>query len=168
MRRRALAVGAAVAAGSALAGAWWAHHRSGLSQAEQRLWASSFGTPDGKMLALAGFRGRSLVLNFWASWCAPCVREMPSLDRFQREFAGAGWQVVGLAIDRLEAVRAFLAHTPVGFPIGLAGLDGAEFAREFGNARGGLPFTAVFARSGRQIAQHLGETHYEQLVAWTR
>jgi thiol-disulfide isomerase/thioredoxin len=168
MQRRSVALGAVVALGSALAGAWWATRRGRPSQAEQRLWAARFATPEGATLAMDAFRGRPLVLNFWASWCAPCVREMPALDRFQREFASAGWQVVGLAIDRAEPVKAFLARTPVAFPIGLAGLEGAELARELGNDRGGLPFTAVFERGGRQVEQHLGETRFEQLAAWAR
>jgi thiol-disulfide isomerase/thioredoxin len=164
--RRRLVLGAVAAA--ALAGGYWASRRGAMTQDEQRLWASQFAALDGSKLVLAAFRGRPLVLNFWATWCAPCVREMPTLDRFQREFAAAGWQVVGLAIDRAEAVKEFLARTPVGFPIGLAGIDGADLARALGNDRGGLPFTAVFDAEGRQVERHLGETHYEQLRAWAR
>jgi len=166
-RRRRLVLGA-VAVASAAAGGWWASRRDAPSDAEQRLWAAQFATPDGGTLSLAAFHGRPLVLNFWATWCAPCVREMPTLDRFRREFAPAGWQVIGLAIDRADAVKDFLKRTPVGFPIGLAGLEGADLARDFGNDRGGLPFTAVFDARGRQVERHLGETHYEQLLAWAR
>ena len=165
--RRRLVLGA-VAAASAAAGGYWASRRASPSDAEQRLWAARFATPEGGTLALAAFHGRPLVLNFWATWCAPCVREMPTLDRFRREFASTGWQVIGLAIDRADAVQEFLKRTPVGFPIGLAGLEGAELARDFGNDRGGLPFTAVFDARGRQVERHLGETHYEQLLGWTR
>jgi thiol-disulfide isomerase/thioredoxin len=165
--RRRLVLGA-VAAASAAAGGYWASRRASPTDAEQRLWAAQFATPEGGTLALAAFHGRPLVLNFWATWCAPCVREMPTLDRFRREFASTGWQVIGLAIDRADAVKEFLKRTPVGFPIGLAGLEGADLARDFGNDRGGLPFTAVFDARGRQVERHLGETHYEQLLGWTR
>lgn len=165
MRRRTLAFGGAAVA-AALAGAWWATRQAGPSEVERRLWTLTFATPGGGSLALAGFRGRPLVLNFWATWCAPCVREMPTLDRFHRQYGARGWQVVGLAIDRADAVKEFLARTPVGFPVGLAGLEGADLARQLGNDRGGLPFTAVFDGSGRQVERHLGETHYEQLVHW--
>ena len=165
--RRRLLLGA-VAVASAAAGGRWASRRDAPSDAEQRLWAAQFATPDGGTLALAAFHGRPLVLNFWATWCAPCVREMPTLDRFQRQFAAAGWQVIGLAIDRADAVKDFLKRTPVGFPIGLAGLEGADLARAFGNDRGGLPFTAIFDARGRQVERHLGETHYEQLLGWAR
>ena len=165
--RRRLLLGA-VALASAAAGGYWASRRTSPTDAERRLWAAQFATPDGGSLVLASFHGRPLVLNFWATWCAPCVREMPTLDRFQRQFGAAGWQVVGLAIDRADAVKDFLKRTPVGFPIGLAGLEGADLARDFGNDRGGLPFTAVFDARGRQVERHLGETRYEQLVGWTR
>jgi thiol-disulfide isomerase/thioredoxin len=165
--RRGLLIGA-VAAGSALAGGWWATRRSAAAALEQRLWSSSFVKPDGGSLAMASLRGRPLVLNFWAAWCAPCIREMPTLDRFRQAYAPVGWEVLGLAIDRPEAVTAFLAKRPVGFPIALAGIEGAELARELGNEQGGLPFTAVFDANGRHIHSHLGETHYEQLVAFAR
>jgi thiol-disulfide isomerase/thioredoxin len=165
MRRRSLVLGA-VAAASALAGGWWAQRREAPSAAEARLWAARFATLDGGELALASLRGRPLVLNFWASWCAPCVREMPALDRFRREFPG--WQVLGLAIDRAEAVREFLARTPVGFPIALAGIEGTQLARELGNEQGGLPFTALFDARGHKLREHLGETRFEQLADWAR
>ena len=102
MRRRLLLGG--VAASAALAGlgaAWW---RSRPPPAAE-LWALRLPRPEGGELAFADWRGRNLVVNFWATWCAPCIRELPQLDRFQRDFAGRGWQVVGIAVDRPDAVR---------------------------------------------------------------
>ena len=104
--------------------------------------------PDGGELALGSLRGRPLVLNFWATWCPPCVEEMPMLDRFQREQQRGGWQVVGLAVDSAAPVREFLARHPVGFPIGLAGMQGVELSRALGNTRGALPFSVVFDARG--------------------
>ncbi|MGA0610403.1 TlpA disulfide reductase family protein [Caldimonas sp. KR1-144] len=171
--RRRLALAAAVAALAASGGAWLGWRRStpqaAAPVAAEAWWSQQFDTPAGAApLVAASLRGKPLVLNFWASWCAPCVREMPALDRFHREFGPRGWQVVGLAIDGPTPVREFLAKTPVGFPIGLAGLTGTELVRALGNAQGGLPFTVVFDASGRIVHQKLGETSFDELAAVAR
>jgi thiol-disulfide isomerase/thioredoxin len=165
-RRWALAAGVAVLA--AAGGAWLGWRRTTPTVgAADALWPQQFDTPHGGApLVAASLRGKPLVLNFWASWCAPCVREMPALDRFHREFAPRGWQVVGLAIDGPTPVREFLAKTPVGFPIGLAGLSGTELVRALGNAQGGLPFTVVIDATGRIVHQKLGETSFDELAGW--
>jgi thiol-disulfide isomerase/thioredoxin len=125
-----------------------------------------FPTPDGGELALADFRGRPLLLNFWATWCPPCVKEMPLLDQFHRTHQAAGWQVLGLAVDSPTPVRQFLARVPVGFAIGLAGFDGTELSRRLGNESGALPFTVVFGKEGRVLHRKLGEVTPEELAAW--
>ena len=122
--------------------------------------------PGGQPLVMAQLRGRPLVLNFWATWCPPCVEEMPLLDRFARERAASGWQVVGVAVDGPTPVREFLQRQPVGFPVGLAGFGGADLARSLGNAGGALPFTVVLAADGRVVARKMGEAHAEDLAAW--
>jgi thiol-disulfide isomerase/thioredoxin len=130
------------------------------------LWALRLQRPEGGELVLASLRGKPLVINFWATWCPPCVREMPALNRFHQAFGPKGWQVVGLAIDGPTPVRAFLAKTPVGFPIGLAGLDGTELVRGLGNPNGGLPFTVVLGADGRVLQRKLGETSDDELAGW--
>jgi thiol-disulfide isomerase/thioredoxin len=130
------------------------------------VWQARFQQPDGQTLSLATLRGAPLVINFWATWCAPCVKEMPELDRFARQFAGRGVRVVGLAIDQAEPVQAFLARSPVSYAIGLAGFAGSELSRNLGNASGSLPFTAVFDRQGRLVQRKLGETRYDELSQW--
>lgn len=168
--RRRLALAAGVAALAGAGGAWLGWRRTTPSGGSaDALWAQQFDTPSGGAPLLAqALRGKPLVLNFWASWCAPCVREMPALDRFYREFAPRGWQVVGLAIDGPTPVREFLAKTPVSFPIGLAGLTGTELVRALGNAQGGLPFTVVIDASGHIVQQKLGETSFDELAGWAR
>ena len=135
-------------------------------QAQQALWALRLERPEGGELEFAGLRGRPLVVNFWATWCPPCVHELPELDRFHAEHAPRGWQVVGIAIDSPSAVREFLARRPLRFPIGLAGLAGTELARQLGNSAGGLPFTVVLDGAGELIQRKLGATTYAELAGW--
>ena len=170
--RRGWFLAAGVAAAAAAAGVGWALWRQRAAAAPPgvtaELWAASFDTPDGQRLALAPLRGQPLVLNFWATWCPPCVREMPALDRFARDFASQGWHVVGLAADSAEPVRNFLARAPVSYAIGLTGFAGIELSQRLGNSSGGLPFTLVFGRDGSLLQRRMGETSYEQLAGWAK
>lgn len=168
MNRRALFAATGLAAGAAGIGLSWWQSRPDPPPPGSQLWARRFARPEGGELVMAQLRGRPLVLNFWATWCPPCVREMPQLSRFAREFGPAGWQVVGLAAETAEPVRRFLQNLVVDFPIGLAGVQAIELSRELGNAQGALPFTAVFDASGRKVQQRLGETHFEELARWAR
>lgn len=169
MKRRALFVGSGVAAAAAGLGlSWWQARPTGQGTSGQDLWALRFARPEGGDLVMARLRGRPLVLNFWATWCPPCIREMPQLSRFAREFGPAGWQVVGLAAEPAEPVRRFLQTLPIDFPVGLAGAQALDLSRELGNPQGALPFTAVFDASGRKVRQRLGETHFEELAEWAR
>ena len=169
MNRRQLNVAALAAVGvAAAAGGFWIRQRKEGAPADDPLWSAKFETPAGTPLAMSSFYGKPLVLNFWATWCAPCVKEMPQLDRFHREYAAQGWQVLGLAIDNANAVKGFLAKLPVAFPIALAGMEGADLGRTLGNLQGGLPFTAVFDSKGAAVHHKSGETSYEELVGWVR
>ncbi|MBP6777173.1 MAG: TlpA family protein disulfide reductase [Piscinibacter sp.] len=130
------------------------------------IWNLSFPTPGGRELAMSAFRGRPLVLNFWATWCAPCIEEMPLLDAFAREQRGAGWNVVGLALDGAAPVQEFLRRTPVGFAIGLAQGQGVRLSRSLGNTRGALPFSIAFNIQGEAFARKLGALNAQELSAW--
>ncbi len=131
-------------------------------------WAQQFDTPTGGSLNLASLKGKPVLLNFWATWCPPCVKEMPELDRFHTEFAPKGWQVLGLAIDGPTPVKEFLAKVHVGFGIGLAGFGGTELAQALGNAAGGLPFSLLIDAQGRVRHRKMGATHFDELAGWAR
>lgn len=168
-RRTTLYAGVAAAAAAAGAGlAWWRLQPGAASPEAEALWSLSFERPGGGALAMSTLRGQPLVLNFWATWCPPCVKELPQIDRFHREFSAAGWRVVGLAVDGLAPVQTFLARQPLGFDIGLAGIAGTDLTRQLGNTAGALPFTVVFGRDGRVMHRKLGETSYEELAGWAR
>lgn len=167
MRRRvALAAGvAATAAAAGVGSAWW-HLRLAAPSAANELWPLHFETPQGGSIELASLRGKPLLLNFWATWCPPCVREMPLLDRFSREQRTRGWQVLGLAIDNRDPVLEFLSRRPVGYPIGLAGVDGVGLARKLGNMQGALPFSVIFDRAGTIVDRKLGAIQTEDFARW--
>jgi thiol-disulfide isomerase/thioredoxin len=165
MKRRDWLRGGAGIVAAAFGPRWSA---AGEEQGLDFLWQASFARPDGPELAMASLRGTPLVLNFWGTWCAPCVREMPELDRFQREFGPQGWRVVGLAVDNPTAVRQFLARTPVSYTIALAGLDGSALARRLGNEEGGLPYTVVIDRRGAVARRKRGPTSHGELAGWAR
>lgn len=167
-RRRFLYASVAAAAAACGAGwAWWKFQPHDAEQgAEQALWTQSFQTPDGAALAMQSFQGKPLLLNFWATWCPPCIAELPLLDGFFRENSAKGWQVVGLAVDQPSAVRTFLGRAPVNFPVGMAGLGGTDLARSLGNLTGGLPFTVLFGADGRVLHRKMGQITEQDLQKW--
>jgi len=170
-RRRLLYGGVAVAAAVAgLGGAWWRERGSGAKgeALDAAFWTQRFERPEGGELVFADLRGKPLLLNFWATWCPPCVEEMPMIDRFFRENGANGWQVVGLAIDQPSAVRKFLQKMPVSYPTGLAGLQGTELVKSLGNTAGGLPFTLVLSGAGTVAARKMGKLESADLDAWRR
>jgi thiol-disulfide isomerase/thioredoxin len=169
MKRRIIAgAGIAIVAAGAGAGLAFWRGKADRSSAESLFWQMVLERPDGSSLATASLRGQPLLLNFWATWCAPCLREMPLLDRFHREQRGHGWQVLGLAIDGAEPVREYLARLPIQFPIVLGGLGGVELTRGLGNSNANLPFSAIFDRSGHVLDTKLGAVEPADLERWRR
>ena len=169
MQRRRLMAAVAASAGLAGAGlAWWNYRPApALAAAEEALWRLRFDTPSGSQLDMQAFRGRPLLLNFWATWCPPCVEELPLVDRFFKDHAVNGWQVVGLAVDQLPAVQGFLQKTPVSFPVGMAGLGGTELGRSLGNLSGGLPFTVLLGVTGAVLHRKMGKLSAADLQVWS-
>jgi thiol-disulfide isomerase/thioredoxin len=167
--QRRLLLGA-TAAGAALLGvgaAWWRSRTPDAASAPepvQGFWAMAWDTPEGGSLSMQSLQGRPLLLNFWATWCAPGVEELPLLNDFYRQNRANGWQVLGLAVDKLAPVQGFLKKMPLDFPVGMAGLMGAELGRGLGNAAGGLPFTIVLGANGAVLYRKMGRLHAEDLA----
>ena len=159
-----------VGVGAALAGAaaaWWKWRlETSEGGVVADFWTMTFQTPNGSTLAMRTLRGKPLLVNLWATWCPPCVEEMPLLDGFFRQSSSTNWQVLGLAIDQPGAVRAFLQRTPVSYPIGLAGVGGTELTKAFGNASGGLPFSVVIGSSGAVLQRRIGRLAAADLARW--
>jgi len=122
---------------------------------------------DGNIVELASIApGRPLLVNVWASWCQPCIEEMPELQRFAQSQGEDGVQVVGLALDDADSVRAFLRHVPVAYPILLDTPGPADASVTLGNTRGLLPYTVVLDTRGRIAGQHLGPFKAGAIDAW--
>jgi thiol-disulfide isomerase/thioredoxin len=170
-RRWLLGATAASAATVGLGLAWWQLPTPGVPVPEspvEGFWAMQWETPQGSRVTMASFRERPLLINFWATWCAPCVEELPLINNFYRENNGKGWQVLALAIDGLAPVQSFLKKMPLDFPVGMAGAGGTQLGRGLGNQAGGLPFSVVLSGNGLVVQRKLGRVTPADLTAWLR
>lgn len=112
---------------------------------------------------LAQWKGKILVLNFWATWCPPCRKEMPDLATLQQKFAGKGVQVVGVSIDTAENVKTFQQQYKIPFPLLIAEPEVAQWTTELGNTAAGLPFTLVLDKNGQIRHAKLGQISAPEL-----
>lgn len=116
----------------------------------------------------AAYPGRPILINFWASWCGPCIQEMPELDRYARSQGANGTQVVGIALDDAEAVRAFLQRTPVGYPILLDAAGPRDSGVQLGNPKGVLPYSVLVSAEGRLLKQRIGPFDQGEVDSWAQ
>jgi thiol-disulfide isomerase/thioredoxin len=165
-RRGLLAVGStALLAGAGVA--WWQGRQKNLPEAAlQTLWQAEFDTPEGKTMRLMDYKDQPLVINFWATWCTPCIEEMPLLNSFFQQNKSKSWQVLGLAIDQPSAVKRYLALHPVEYPVGFAGLTGTALMQQLGNDQGGLPFTLVLNAQAGLVQRKLGKLSDQDIAGW--
>lgn len=111
----------------------------------------------GKPRSIRSWPGKSMVVNFWATWCAPCRREIPLLKELQAQYAGAGFQVVGVAVDFRDAVIEYAERMGIDYPLLIGEQDGLDAVNAFGVEVVGFPFTVFTDVQGRIVTLHLGE-----------
>ena len=140
-------------------------YKTGLASdpAIKAFFANPWQTPNGKSVDTDQWRGKVLVVNFWASWCPPCVEEMPTLDKLQQEFKSQNVLFVGIGIDSPSNIREFLEKTPVSYPIVIGGLEGSNLSKQMGNSQGALPYTIIINPQGKATNSKLGKISEEEL-----
>lgn len=113
---------------------------------------------------LTEFRGKVLIVNYWATWCAPCREEIPIFVRLQQEYGAKGLQFAGIAIDQADKVRAFAREFHINYPLFIGGVEALNLARQAGNKAGALPYTLVVDRSENIAARLLGGVTEARMV----
>lgn len=116
------------------------------------VWALSLPDLQNTQQRLSQWRGQVLIVNFWATWCAPCREEIPALVKLQQKYAGKGLQIVGISIDQLDKTREFSSNFGINYPGLIGTFDTVEISRQAGNDKRVLPFTIILNREG-QIAR---------------
>jgi thiol-disulfide isomerase/thioredoxin len=176
-RRRLLTTGVSAAAVLAGAGAAYWQGNQESQEASNKLatggqnnlsdlWQMQFDTPEGGKLHMQALKGKPLLINFWATWCAPCVEELPLLERFYSRNNAKSLQMVGLAADKPAAVQNFLKKLPLTFPIGITDLSGIALSKSWGNLAGGLPFSVMLAADGHVMQRKMGKLSEDDLTIW--
>ncbi len=154
-RRRALAIGAvglAAAAAGAVAGALFWQQRSGAAS----LLSTVFPDLDGQARRLRDWRGKVVVVNFWATWCEPCREEIPLLIRASQTYASRGVDFVGIAVDTVAKIREFAANYSIPYVSLVGDARALDLLRELGNTAAALPFSVVIDRGGAVASRKLG------------
>ena len=169
-RRRWLLTSAAIAGLAAGAFAAWFAQRAepdaSSAQSATAIFALTFDDAHGQPQPMSRWQGQWLVINFWATWCAPCVEEMPALQQVARDYRGRGVTIVGLGIDSAAAIRRFQADLKIDIPLLVAGAGGTELARQLGNSSGALPYTVLINPGGHIVRTRLGAVRPELLRSW--
>ena len=136
------------------------------AEATAAFFAASFPDADGRQQPLSQWRGRPLVVNFWATWCPPCVEEMPDLQRVRDAYRDRGVEVIGIGIDSAAKIAAFRDSHRLTLPLLVAGAGGSDLYRALGNSGGALPYTVLIGPDGSVRERHLGQVKPEQLRRW--
>lgn len=120
----------------------------------------------GKPRRIVEWRGKVVAVNFWATWCAPCLEEIPMFQEVRRKHASQGFEIVGIAVDDVDKVAEFSRKLDISYPILVADGSGLALIRQLGNSSGGLPYTAFLDRAGRPTRSKLGTFTRPELDAF--
>jgi thiol-disulfide isomerase/thioredoxin len=131
--------------------------QSGQTVSAEVLFQTRFNDLDGKPQSLAQWRGKVMVVNFWATWCPPCRDEIPEFVDLQEKYRENGLIFVGIALDEKDKVRAFADEMGINYPVLLGEIDAANLSRKLGNRLGALPFTVIIGRSGHIVSTEMGQ-----------
>lgn len=129
------------------------------------LFAQSLPDDKAQMQPLGQWKGKTLIVNFWAPWCPPCVQEMPELSTLATSLQASNVQVIGIGIDTQAKIAEFAAKHKISYPLYVAGIAGTELARQLGNQAGGLPFTVIIGADGQVKKSYMGILKFDQLQA---
>lgn len=113
----------------------------------------------------AEWKGKVLLINFWATWCPPCVAEMPELVELQADMTSQNVQIIGIGIDSPTNIQQFAEKLQISYPLLVAGMQGTELSRQFGNQGGGLPFTVMIGDDGRVRQTYIGRLDMKKVRA---
>jgi thiol-disulfide isomerase/thioredoxin len=127
------------------------------------LLAQSMNDASGKAHALSQFKGKPVLVNFWAPWCAPCVKEMPELSSLSKELQAKNINVIGVGIDTPTNILEFTANKNIAYPIYVGGMGATDLARAFGNTNGSLPYTVLIGADGKVVKTYLGILKFDEL-----
>jgi thiol-disulfide isomerase/thioredoxin len=122
---------------------------------------------EGQLRNISEWDDQVLLINFWATWCPPCKKEMPAFIELQEQYAEQGFQVIGIALDDQQSVQDFADTIGVNYPLLIAEYDGIDLSRSYGNHVGALPFSAFINRQGKVVSTHMGElskTQVEEII----
>ena len=143
---------------------WAASHWTNSSEPpvlEQETWKTflkaEWRSPDGQVLDTSQWANKTVVLNFWGSWCPPCVEEIPMLSKLSSSLNDKNVLFLGIGIDSPSNIREFLKKSPISYPVAMGGIDGSNWSKRFGNDTGALPFTVIINPEGKIILTKLGK-----------
>ncbi|HJV83617.1 TlpA disulfide reductase family protein [Noviherbaspirillum sp.] len=151
----------------ALLGVFFGYRQTNSNKVEasavEHLLSQSMPDISGKPQHLDQWKGQALIVNFWATWCTPCVDEMPELSALQSEIEPQKIQILGIGIDSATNIAEFASKYHIRYPLFVAGVSGTELSRQFGNQAGGLPYTVLIGRDGQVKKTYLGRLKMNEL-----